>query len=229
MSIRYIVRSPSLVLDEVLSAAIRDARDKRHEHANDAILDSIDVAFTTGLKALYDAAVDDSHEHDNETTLDDIEEALTTALKNTYDAAITTLNNHIANTSNPHSVTKEQVGTSLGQYPIPFIIPDDSGEYNSHFQINIVTGTNPTTGLVHSVESYTDQTNWTYWNGNNEVIVPSDGVLHIHQGARAVYIVPEDTMQFGTLYNVFLRIRNMNIGDYNAWTLLTKLNPSIRG
>lgn len=64
-------------------------------------------------------AVAQTHTHANKSTLDAIQEALTTALKAAYDAAVTWIStngtailNHISNTSNPHGVTKTQVGLS---------------------------------------------------------------------------------------------------------------------
>jgi hypothetical protein len=57
------------------------------------------------------------HTHANKSILDSIQEALTTTLKTAYDSAVTwittngtNLINHLSNTSNPHSVTKSQVG-----------------------------------------------------------------------------------------------------------------------
>ncbi len=57
--------------------------------------------------------------HSNRSILDAITESFTTALKNAYDGAVswittngTNILNHIASTSNPHSVTKSQVGLS---------------------------------------------------------------------------------------------------------------------
>lgn len=64
-------------------------------------------------------AVNDSHTHSNKSTLDLITEAFTTALKTNYDLAYTwvvtngaSLLNHLTNFSNPHNVTKSQVGLS---------------------------------------------------------------------------------------------------------------------
>jgi hypothetical protein len=57
--------------------------------------------------------------HSNRSILDAITESFTTALKTTYDNAVSWITtngsnvlNHIASTSNPHSVTKAQVGLS---------------------------------------------------------------------------------------------------------------------
>jgi hypothetical protein len=59
----------------------------------------------------------DLHTHANKSILDSIQEALTTVLKTAYDSAVTWITtngtnilNHLSNTSNPHSVTKSQVG-----------------------------------------------------------------------------------------------------------------------
>lgn len=68
------------------------------------------------------AAYDLRHSHSNKSILDNIQEALTTALKSGYDAASSwvstngaTVLAHLANTSNPHSVDKTDVG--LGNVP----------------------------------------------------------------------------------------------------------------
>lgn len=69
-----------------------------------------------------DQAVTNSHTHTNKTILDSIQEALTTILKSGYDGVVSwvstngsNLLSHLSNTSNPHSVTKSQVG--LGNVP----------------------------------------------------------------------------------------------------------------
>ena len=62
-------------------------------------------------------AVNNEHTHSNKTILDNTTESFITALKNAYDGAVswittngTNLINHLTNTSNPHNVTKSQVG-----------------------------------------------------------------------------------------------------------------------
>ena len=62
-------------------------------------------------------AVNNEHTHSNKTILDNTTESFITALKNVYDNAVswittngTNLINHLTNTSNPHNVTKSQVG-----------------------------------------------------------------------------------------------------------------------
>ena len=62
-------------------------------------------------------AVNKAHEHTNFSVLNGTEESFTTALKNAYNSAVswittngTNLINHLSNTSNPHNVTKSQVG-----------------------------------------------------------------------------------------------------------------------
>ncbi len=73
----------------------------RHSHANKAVLDQITAAFTTTLQNTYDTCAG----------------AFTAAYKTTLDTFMSTINswkmavdNHLVNTSNPHSVTKAQVG-----------------------------------------------------------------------------------------------------------------------
>lgn len=62
-------------------------------------------------------AVNNEHTHSNKTILDNTTESFITALKNAYDGAVswittngTNLINHLNNISNPHNVTKSQVG-----------------------------------------------------------------------------------------------------------------------
>lgn len=100
----------------VTAAEAKDAVDKAHDHANKAILDAIEEAFTTALKTAYDDAVSkahvqgtdqyldegganevsaaevkqavtDSHTHANKAILDAIDVAFTTVLKGQYDDA----------------------------------------------------------------------------------------------------------------------------------------------
>lgn len=72
----------------------------------------------TNTDGQVSGAVTAAHSHSNLTTLDAIQEALTTSLKTSYDWLVTnitsawktTVDSHIVSTSNPHSVTKAQVG-----------------------------------------------------------------------------------------------------------------------
>ena len=64
-------------------------------------------------------AVNKAHVHTNISILNGTEESFTTALKNAYNSAVSwittngaNLINHLTNTSNPHNVTKSQVGLS---------------------------------------------------------------------------------------------------------------------
>ncbi len=87
-------------------------------HTNRTVLDDTQEAFTTALKADYDGAVSQNHTHSNIAVLNGTQESFTTALKTAYDTVVTAftsawktiVDNHIANASNPHSVTKAQVG-----------------------------------------------------------------------------------------------------------------------
>jgi hypothetical protein len=77
---------------------------------------STNVHLTTTLKTNYDAAYTALHSHANKSKLDSlsvsaallngITASFTSTLKTNYDAAYS----HVSNTSNPHSVTKTQVG-----------------------------------------------------------------------------------------------------------------------
>lgn len=123
-------------LTNALKSAYDSAVTDSHTHANKIVLDAIDVAFTSALKSNYDSAFTNSHTHTNKTILDNITEAFTTTLKTAYDGAVTNshthtnkaildnitaaftttlqtaYDNHLTNTSNPHSVTKSQIGLS---------------------------------------------------------------------------------------------------------------------
>jgi hypothetical protein len=87
-----------------------------HTHTAGQITDfDTEVSNNTDVAANTAA----SHTHANSSILASIQEALTTILKNAYDSAVTwittngtNLINHLSNTSNPHSVTKSQVGLS---------------------------------------------------------------------------------------------------------------------
>lgn len=80
-----------------------DAYSKRHTHSNKSTLDKL----TETLLANWTDAYNKRHEHSNKTVLDKI----TQVLLDNWSAAYT----HISNKSNPHGVTKSQVG--LGSVP----------------------------------------------------------------------------------------------------------------
>ena len=80
-----------------------DAYNKRHTHTNKSTLDKL----TETLLSNWTDAYNKRHEHGNKTVLDKI----TQTLLDNWNAAYT----HISNKSNPHGVTKSQVG--LGSVP----------------------------------------------------------------------------------------------------------------
>lgn len=80
-----------------------DAYSKRHTHTNKSTLDKL----TETLLSNWTDAYNKRHEHANKTVLDKI----TQTLLDNWNAAYT----HISNKSNPHGVTKSQVG--LGSVP----------------------------------------------------------------------------------------------------------------
>lgn len=83
-----------------------------HTHSNKAILDDIDVAFTSTLKTGYDGAVTASHGHSNKTVLDNIDVAFTTSLKTNYDAAYNALHSH-TNKANLDTINQALATTSV--------------------------------------------------------------------------------------------------------------------
>ncbi len=78
--------------------------------------DDVGLGSVPNLDTTY--AVNNQHIHSNSTVLNAIQESLTTVLKTSYDWLVdnitsvwkTAVDNHVASTSNPHSVTKAQVG-----------------------------------------------------------------------------------------------------------------------
>lgn len=88
----------------------------------------------TSTAAQVKSAVTDSHTHDNKAVLDATEESFTSALKTAYDWLVTNItsvwktsvDNHIASTSNPHSVTAEQVLPSQVGHAGEYLTTDGS-------------------------------------------------------------------------------------------------------
>ncbi|WP_432765102.1 hypothetical protein [Hungatella hathewayi] len=83
--------------------AYDDTNAKKHTHSNKSTLDKL----TEALLANWSDAYNKRHEHGNKTVIDKI----TQTLLDNWNAAYT----HIGNKSNPHGVTKAQVG--LGSVP----------------------------------------------------------------------------------------------------------------
>ncbi len=97
-----------------LQTALDGKAPSSHTHTASQITD-----FAAAVSANTDVAGNTSarHSHSNKSILDSIQEALTTLLKSAYDSAVTWIStngtnlvNHLSNTSNPHTVTKSQVG-----------------------------------------------------------------------------------------------------------------------
>lgn len=81
-----------------------EAYDKRHTHSNKSVLDGI----TSTLVRLWNSAYDAMHSHSNKSTLDEISSTDTSNWK----TAASNIASHLINKSNPHKVTKSQVGLS---------------------------------------------------------------------------------------------------------------------
>jgi hypothetical protein len=109
-------------IDDV--TGLQDALDDKQAAGNYAAASHTHLAnqvsdFAAAVSANSDVAANTAarHTHSNMSVLNAIQEAFTTVLKNAYDAVVTwvTTNGanvlaHLVNTSNPHSVTKSQVG-----------------------------------------------------------------------------------------------------------------------
>lgn len=115
-------------------------------------------------------AVAQTHTHSNKTILDAITESFTTALKSAYDSAVSwiatngaNLINHLSNTSNPHSVTKTQVG--LGNVPN---LDTTAAVNNQHTHSNKSTLDLITEAFTTALKSaYDDAVSWISTNGTN--------------------------------------------------------------
>lgn len=99
-----------------IDSALSTKSNTGHTHTASNITD-----FQANVSSNTDVAANTAarHTHSNKLTLDAITEAFTTALKTAYDNVVTwistngaSLISHLTNTSNPHNVTKTQVGLS---------------------------------------------------------------------------------------------------------------------
>lgn len=119
------------------------------------------------------SAVNNQHTHSNKSTLDLITESFTTALKSSYDGAVswistngTNILNHIINTSNPHGVTKTQVG--LGNVTNDTQIPASEKGANSGVATLDSGGKVPAGQLPNTVMEY--KGNWNAFTNSPTLI-----------------------------------------------------------
>lgn len=119
----YVEISASLSLGETSETAYRGDRGKTaYDHSqitsgNPHNVTKTDVGLSNVPNLDTTDSVANEHTHSNKTILDQITEAFTTALKSAYDGAVmwittngASLISHLTNTSNPHNVTKAQIG-----------------------------------------------------------------------------------------------------------------------
>jgi hypothetical protein len=97
-----------------IDLALSSKSNTGHTHTSSNITD---FQTTVSLNSDVVANTTARHTHSNKTILDAITEAFTVTLKTAYDSTVTWIStngsnliNHLTNTSNPHSVTKTQVG-----------------------------------------------------------------------------------------------------------------------
>jgi hypothetical protein len=97
-----------------IDLALSSKSNTGHTHTSSNISD---FQTTVSLNSNVAANTAARHTHNNKTILDAITEAFTVTLKTAYDSTVTWIStngsnliNHLTNTSNPHSVTKTQVG-----------------------------------------------------------------------------------------------------------------------
>lgn len=116
------------------------------------------------------AAINNAHTHSNKSVLDSIQEALTTVLKNGYDSAVTWVStngtnilNHVSSSSNPHGVTKSQVG--LGNVPN---LDTTDAVNNQHTHTNKTILDAITASFTTTLKtSYDTAASWIATNGAN--------------------------------------------------------------
>ncbi|RJR06649.1 hypothetical protein C4588_07555 [Candidatus Parcubacteria bacterium] len=124
-----------------------------HTHSNKAILDEIDVAFTSTLKTGYDGAVTASHGHSNKEVLDNIDVAFTTSLKTNYDAAYNALHSH-TNKANLDTINQALATTSAVAFSTMSI-----GNATLGSNALAVTGTSLFNNTVHVIGSAATNSN----------------------------------------------------------------------
>ena len=118
----YVVMSSSLALGETSSTAYRGDRGKiAYDHSqttgnpHGTTKDDIGLGNVPNIDTTN--AVNNAHTHSNKVILDATEESFTTILKNAYNSAVSWIStndanllNHLTNFSNPHNITKTQIG-----------------------------------------------------------------------------------------------------------------------
>ena len=158
-------------------ADIDSAVSQRHTHSNKATLDSIQEALTTALKSNYDTAYTHSQsahapsnaQKNSDITKAEIEAKLTGAITthtHAYEPANANIQSHISSTSNPHSVTKSQVGLgSVENYGIATQAEAQAGTSNVKYMTPLrVKEAIGSLGTVKSVNSQSP-------DGNGNVVI----------------------------------------------------------
>lgn len=94
--------SSSIIDDDNLSAAVQDAINKRHSHANASILNAMEQAFTTALKDKLDGITANATKVEKSNTNGNIK----------INGVETNIYTHPGSGSNPHGTTKADIGLS---------------------------------------------------------------------------------------------------------------------
>ncbi|MCI6276253.1 MAG: hypothetical protein MR639_05855, partial [Clostridium sp.] len=94
--------SSSIIDDNNLSAAVQDAINKRHSHANASILNAMEQAFTTALKNKLDGISANATKVEKSNTNGNIK----------INGVETNIYTHPGSGSNPHGTTKADIGLS---------------------------------------------------------------------------------------------------------------------
>jgi len=145
--------------------------------------------------------------------LDDDDEIDFTAIKKTNDGAGSALDSDMLDGMHAADFLYRSEAPSI---PVSFTMEWESGDtYFQHYNLKIGVGLTPESGdFVVDADSSSAQTDWTYWGGVNLVSVESTGTGYIYDGLRVQYEVAADTLDRGTVYNVWRRVKN---DDSTVW------------
>lgn len=178
----------------------------RHTHSNKVLLDS----YAQTEVDLADA-VSKKHTHSNISILNAITESFTTVLKTAYDSTVTWIStngtnllNHLTNTSNPHSVTKTQVGLSN---------VDNTSDLNKPISTVTQTALNNKANITH-IHVETDITDLDKYTQSETDTLLSDKVDKVvgKQLSEEDYTTTEKTKLSGIEVNAQVNVN----ADWNA-------------
>lgn len=168
--------------------------------------------LTNALKSNYDTAFTNTHTHSNATALNNLTgtntgDETTATIKsklgittlsgsNTGDQDLSALNNHLTNTSNPHSVTKTQVG--LGNVP----------NINPYYQVHTLMTSAANFAVSHAYYFGSRDSFYTDLPAYNRLYSSGNGAI------KSVYLQWQSNNTMNVADNLSLYIRVNNTTDY---------------